>query len=66
MDSFCRFLGDSSEKFPHQEIRRNSLRSERVVRFQRNQYLIYYSYRHLVHSFIAEMHCKLYISLIRL
>ena len=66
MDSFCRFSGDSSEKFALQEIRCKScilVRSERIVAVWKKSIL--YSYTHLVHSFVAETHFKLYISLIR-
>ena len=55
MDSFCRFSGDSSEKFALQEIRCKScilVRSERIVAVSKK--LILYSYIHLVDSFIAE------------
>ena len=61
MNSFCRFLGDSSEK------KACILRGERIVTvLKKSIFDLLYSYTHLVHSFVAETHCKLFISFIRL
>ena len=41
------------------------LRSERIVTVSKKSIFdLLYSYAHLVHSFVAETHCKLYISFI--
>ena len=43
------------------------LRSERIIIVSKKLiFHLLYSYTHLVHSFVAETHCKLYISFIRL
>ena len=54
---FLQLFGDSSEKIPHQEI---ILRSERIVIVSKKSIFdLLYSCTHLVHSFVAETHCKL-------
>ena len=43
------------------------LHSERIVTVSKKSIFdLLYSYTHLVHSFVAETHCKLFISFIRL
>ena len=64
MDSLCSFRDDSSEKFPHlQEIRWKSLYFTQWTysySFKKSIFDLFHSYTHLVHSFVAETHCKLY------